>query len=50
MSVYLNNQVLNVKIEALQESFNKLEKKVDAHNNFMERIAKLEQKTDDLAS
>ncbi len=50
VSVYLNNQVLNVKIEALQESFNKLEKKVDAHNNFMERIAKLEQKTDDLAS
>ena len=35
VSVYLNNQVLNVKIEALQESFNKLEKKSCQQKNYL---------------
>lgn len=42
VSVYLNNSVLQVKLEALQSQFNKLDEKVTAHNNFMERIAVLE--------
>lgn len=50
VSVALNNRVIEVKLEALQQQFDRMEKKVDSHNNFMERIAKLEQKTNDLAS
>ena len=42
VSVVLNNRVLNVKLDMLQKQFDKLEEKVDKHNNFMERIAILE--------
>lgn len=49
VSITLNNRVLEVKLEGLQNQFDRIEKKVDAHNNFMERIAKLEQKTADLS-
>ena len=49
VSITLNNRVLEVKLEGLQNQFDRIEKKVDAHNNFMERIAKLEQKTSDLS-
>lgn len=42
VSVALNNRVVNVKLEALQKQFDKLDAKVTAHNNFMERIAVLE--------
>ena len=47
VSVALNNRVIDVKLEALQQQFDRVEHKVDAHNNFMERIAKLEQKAAD---
>lgn len=49
-TVVLNNRILEVKLEALQQQFDRVEKKVDSHNSFMERIARLEQKTSDLAS
>ena len=42
VSVYLNNRVINVKLDLMKEQFEKLETKVDKHNNFMERIAVLE--------
>lgn len=42
VSVSLGNRVLEVKLNALQSQFNKLDQKVTAHNNFMERIAVLE--------
>lgn len=42
VSVYLNNRVLNVKIESLQKQFDKMETKIDKHNQVVERIAILE--------
>ena len=47
VSVALNNRVIEVQLKALQIQFDRLEKKVDAHNNFMERIARLEQAVED---
>ena len=42
VSIVLNNRVLNVRLENMQTQFDRLEAKVDKHNNFMERIAVLE--------
>lgn len=42
VSVYLNNRVLNVKIEGLQKQFDKMEAKLDKHNQVVERVAILE--------
>lgn len=42
VSIILNNRVLSVKMANLQDQFDRVEKKVDKHNNFMERIAVLE--------
>lgn len=42
VSVVLNNRVVNVKLDNLEKRFDHLEAKVDAHNNFNARIAKLE--------
>lgn len=42
VSIILNNRVLSVQMDNLQDQFDRIEKKVDKHNNFMERIAVLE--------
>lgn len=42
VSVYLNNRVLNVKIDGLQKQFDKMEIKIDKHNQIVERVAILE--------
>lgn len=42
VSVYLNNRVLNVKIDSLQKQFDKMEEKLDKHNQVVERVAILE--------
>ena len=42
VSVYLNNRVLNVKIDGLQKQFDKMEIKLDKHNQVVERVAILE--------
>ena len=42
VSVVLNNRVMSVKLDQLEKRFDHLEAKVDAHNNFNARIAKLE--------
>lgn len=42
VSVYLNNRVLNVQIDALQKQFDKMEEKIDKHNHVVERVAILE--------
>lgn len=42
VSVYLNNRVLNVKIDSLQKQFDKMETKIDKHNQVVERVAILE--------
>ena len=47
VAVILSNRALTIQLEHLKEQINKLEKKVDAHNNFQVRIAKLEQHAED---
>ena len=47
VSVALNNRVIEVKLAALQQQFDRMQDKLDAHNNFMERIARLEQAVKD---
>ena len=42
VSVYLNNRVINVKLDVMKEQFEKLEVKVDKHNQIVERVAILE--------
>lgn len=42
VSIILNNRVLSVQMANMQDQFDRIEKKVDKHNNFMERIAVLE--------
>lgn len=42
VSITLNNRVLNVKFEMLQKQFDKMEEKLDKHNQVVERIAILE--------
>lgn len=48
VAVILSNRALTIQLEHLKEQLNKLEKKVDAHNNFQVRIAKLEQHAEDM--
>lgn len=48
VAVILSNRALTIQLEHLKEQINKLEKKVDAHNNFQVRIAKLEQHAEDM--
>lgn len=48
VAVILSNRALVIQLEHLKEQINKLEKKVDAHNNFQVRIAKLEQHAEDM--
>lgn len=42
VTVITANNVVNTKLENIQKQFDRLEAKVDKHNNFMERIAVLE--------
>lgn len=42
VSVYLNNRVINVKLDMMKEQFDKIETKVDKHNQIVERVAILE--------
>lgn len=42
VSVYLNNRVLNVQIDGLQKQFDKMEEKLDKHNQIVEKVAVLE--------
>lgn len=42
VSIVMNNRVINVKLENLETQFGKMEAKLDKHNSFMERIARLE--------
>lgn len=42
VTVITANNVVNTKLENMQKQFDRLEAKVDQHNNFMERIAVLE--------
>ena len=42
VSVYLNNRVINVKLDMMKEQFDTLETKVDKHNQIVERVAILE--------
>lgn len=48
VAVILSNRALTIQLEHLKEKIDKLEKKVDAHNNFQVRIAKLEQHAEDM--
>ena len=48
VAVILSNRALTIQLEHLKDQINKLEKKVDAHNNFQVRIAKLEQHAEDM--
>lgn len=42
VSIVLNNRVLNVRLEMLQKQFDKMEEKIDRHNQVVERVAILE--------
>lgn len=44
VSIIMSNRVLNVKLDDMNKRLDKMEDKLDKHNNFMERIAVLEQK------
>lgn len=44
VSIVMSNRVLKVKLDAVTNRLDKMEGKLDKHNNFMERIAVLEQK------
>ena len=44
VSVIMSNRVLKVELDAVTNRLDKMEDKLDKHNNFMERIAVLEQK------
>ena len=48
VAVILSNRALTIQLEHLKDQIDKLEKKVDAHNNFQVRIAKLEQHAEDM--
>ena len=41
-SVYLSNRLIAYRVDELEKKFEKLETKVEKHNNFVERIVKLE--------
>ena len=43
-SIIMSNRVLKVELDAVTNRLDKMEGKLDKHNNFMERIAVLEQK------
>ena len=42
VSVYLSNRLIAYRVDELEKKFEKLETKVEKHNNFVERIVKLE--------
>ena len=42
VSVYLSNRLIAYRVDELEKRFEKLETKVEKHNNFVERIVKLE--------
>ena len=44
VSIIMSNRVLKVELDAVTNRLDKMECKLDKHNNFMERIAVLEQK------
>lgn len=44
VSIIMSNRVLNVKLDDVNKRLDKMEDKLDKHNNFVERIAVLEQK------
>lgn len=44
VSVIMSNRVLKVELDTVTNRLDKMEDKLDKHNNFMERIAVLEQK------
>ena len=44
VSIIMSNRVLKVELDAVTNRLDKMEDKLDKHNNFMERIAVLEQK------
>lgn len=44
VSIIMSNRVLKVELDAVTNRLDKMEGKLDKHNNFMERIAVLEQK------
>ena len=44
VSIIMSNRVLKVELDAVTNRLDKMESKLDKHNNFMERIAVLEQK------
>ena len=44
VSIIMSNRVLKVELDAVTNRLDKMEYKLDKHNNFMERIAVLEQK------
>ena len=48
VAVILSNRALTIQLGHLKDQIDKLEKKVDAHNNFQVRIAKLEQHAEDM--
>lgn len=41
-SVYLSNRLIAYRVDELEKKFEKLDTKVEKHNNFVERIVKLE--------
>ena len=44
VSIIMSNRVLKVELDAVTNRLDKMEEKLDKNNNFMERIAVLEQK------
>ena len=44
VSIIMSNRVLKVELDTVTNRLDKMEDKLDKHNNFMERIAVLEQK------
>lgn len=44
VSIIMSNRVLKVELDSVTNRLDKMEGKLDKHNNFMERIAVLEQK------
>lgn len=44
VSIIMSNRVLKVELDTVTNRLDKMEGKLDKHNNFMERIAVLEQK------
>lgn len=42
VSVYLSNRLIAYRVDELEKKFEKLDTKVEKHNNFVERIVKLE--------